>query len=318
MVGSDYMVDVLMPVYNHEKYLAQAIEGILMQKTNYKFRLVVGEDCSKDSSREILRKYAEANPGVVVPVYHEKNLGATGNGVFLNQMAEAKYVAVCEGDDYWTDPYKLQKQVDFMEANPDFSMCFARVNVIDQSGQSMPNAFAEEIKDVSTIEDIIMAENTPVPVPTLLFRNVLPRPMPDFYMNTTIGDAAMFLLLTDKGKAKFMDEKMAVYRQHSGGFTKSEFFKNNEYEICYRLYEEANVYFNYKYDDIFRRRLSEISRILLIYGSRNKNGMEKVKYVRRTFPKYMKYAGGVNVKEIAYYVSVLFFPFILKLKAKKA
>lgn len=118
----DFLLDIPMCAYNHEKYIAQAIEGVVMQKTNFKFRLLIGEDASTDSTRNIVLKYALAYPEIIFPILHDVNLGAAENTRILLSKCTSKYLALCDGDDYWIDPEKLQKQVDFLEANPEYGL----------------------------------------------------------------------------------------------------------------------------------------------------------------------------------------------------
>ena len=126
---NNYMVDIPMCTYNHEKYIAQTIESILMQKTDFKIRLFIGEDCSIDNTRKIVKQYAEKYPDIIFPVYHNENIGAVRNSEILLKKCTAKYIALLDGDDYWTDPYKLQKQVDFLEKNPEYSLCSHRYKI---------------------------------------------------------------------------------------------------------------------------------------------------------------------------------------------
>mgnify|MGYP001248218371 CR=1 FL=1 len=117
------LVSVHMITYNHEKYIAQAIEGVLMQKTNFLFELVIGEDCSTDSTRVICKEYADRYPNIIKLLPDAgKNLGMMENAIRTTMACTGKYIALCEGDDYWTDPYKLQKQVDFLEAHNDYGL----------------------------------------------------------------------------------------------------------------------------------------------------------------------------------------------------
>lgn len=106
-------VSVKTITYNHEKFIAQCIEGIMMQKTNFAFEYIIGEDCSTDSTMEIVQEYARRYPDVIRIITAEKNVGAVENDNRTDRACRGKYVAFCEGDDFWTDPYKLQKQVDF-------------------------------------------------------------------------------------------------------------------------------------------------------------------------------------------------------------
>ncbi len=116
------LVSVCMITYNHENLIKDAIEGILMQKTSFPIELIIGEDCSTDNTRKIVEDYEEKYPEIIFAQYSEKNLGMINNFLKVLQAARGKYIALCEGDDYWIDPLKLQKQVDFLEANPDYGL----------------------------------------------------------------------------------------------------------------------------------------------------------------------------------------------------
>jgi len=311
-------VAIFMVTYNHEKYISNSIEKIISQETNFKFKLFIGEDCSKDNTKSICLDYAEKYPDKVEVIANEqnnikKNIDNVWRAIF---SSGAKYVAICEGDDYWIDPHKLQKQVDFLDANPDFSLCFSGVDVIDEIGLKRPDIFPPLPKQEFTMEDVVTTGYCFIPTASLFFRNILPNPLPSFYTNAFSGDIALHLLLTDKGKAKYFPENMAVYRHHSGGITKSEkHVKESDYRE-FLLYIQANEYFNRKYDKIFRKRLSEMSKVMLIYGSRDKTGIKKLKHYFKSLPDYIKYSDRINFKELAYYHTILFFPFILKLFKK--
>lgn len=122
------MVSVSTIVYNHERFLRQCIEGVLNQQTNFAFEYLIHDDCSTDSSADIIREYAAKHPNIIKPVFETENQyskgGPWGSAVWNYPRAKGKYIALCEGDDYWTDPLKLQKQVDFMESHPEYSVCF--------------------------------------------------------------------------------------------------------------------------------------------------------------------------------------------------
>ncbi len=125
------LVSVRLVTYNHEKWIAQCLESILMQRTDFPFEVIVGEDCSTDGTLEIVLAYAERHPDKIRVLPAEANLGAMTNSYRVQQACRGKYHAMIEGDDYWIDPLKLQKQVDFMEANPDMTLCFHNVFVVN-------------------------------------------------------------------------------------------------------------------------------------------------------------------------------------------
>src|ERR1700733_14979577 len=120
-------VSVFMITYNHEKYVEQAIKSIVTQKVNFDFELVIGEDFSTDNTLAICKKYSARYPDIIKLLPSDKNHGLMGNAVRTLNACTGKYIAMCEGDDYWCDPYKLQKQVDFLETNSDYTICFSKV-----------------------------------------------------------------------------------------------------------------------------------------------------------------------------------------------
>lgn len=309
----DIMVDVMMPVYNQERFLAQGIESIVNQKTNFNFRLIIGEDCSKDSSRLIIEKYAKLYPEKVFPIYNEKNLGSNANSTNIYLTTDAKYIAICEGDDYWIDNNKLQKQVDFMEANPDFSMCFSDVEVINELKQEV-EFYPKWSKDVFEFEDFVLSPINIIPTPSLLFRNFLPRPFPAFYNNALGGDMITQLLLADKGKGKFFSERMAAYRNHAGGITKTQKHIEQHTIALKRTYDDLNQYFNYKYDKIFKKRFLAIAKINMFDGLVGKRGIAKLKHYFKSMPEYVKYSDKIDYKELFRYHIIFFLPFLLKEK----
>src|SRR5690554_1920397 len=164
------MVSVVMPTYNHEEYIRQAIESVLMQETDFIFELIIVEDYSSDDTKKIALEYADKHPKIINVLDSEKNLGITDN--YLRAMGEitGKYIAICEGDDYWTDPLKLQKQVDFMERNPDCSFCFHPVTHALVHGDQKDFVFGPKIDQNHkfTSEEII--EGILIRTVSMLFR----------------------------------------------------------------------------------------------------------------------------------------------------
>ena len=152
---SNILVSVSMITYNHEAFIAEAIEGVVMQKTTFPFELVIGEDCSTDNTRAICIEYQKKYPDIIRLRLPEKNQGMMLNWINNIESGHGKYIALCDGDDYWTDPYKLQKQVDFMEVNPDFALCSHSVYTL-MCGQLDENIEME--RDVLTTEDIILKD----------------------------------------------------------------------------------------------------------------------------------------------------------------
>jgi glycosyltransferase involved in cell wall biosynthesis len=314
----EYLVDVIVPIYNHEKYLVQTLDSIVSQVTDFPFRVLASDDCSTDNTRDIIRAYAAKYPAIVFPFFHEKNVGPLGNGYSLLSRVTSKYVALCDGDDYWTDLHKLQKQVTFLENNPDFSVCFGKVDVINE-GTYQQNKHSSDVseKDVYTIADIIESDMHIAPTATMVFRDELPKPIPDFYLTIFSADTFILLMEADKGKAKYMNETFAVYRNHSGGMTKTEKVKMHADYVKFKMYEKVNELLQYKYDHLFRKKLLEMTKVRMIFEAREMSMWNRLKNVTKNTPDYFKYSDGINVKEIIYYTCILFFPSLLKAKQKK-
>ena len=224
------MVSVCMITYNHESYIAQAIEGVLMQKTNFPIELIIGEDCSTDCTRNAVVDYAEKYPEIIKLQLPNKNKGMIRNFVETMQVAEGKYIALCEGDDYWTDPYKLQKQVDFLEANEEYSICFHPVKIWKENEKELVDDFiTREVPETTTILDL--AEGNYMHTPSVVFRNN--QDVFDEFQkleNLPVGDYVLHMLNAKYGKIKKLPEIMGVYRLHDGG--RVEHKDNGKYFSC--------------------------------------------------------------------------------------
>ena len=311
-------VAVFMVTYNHERYIGQAIEGVLMQRTDFKVRLYIGEDCSTDNTRNICRDYERKYPDAITLICTaQNNLFENVANIWKATLnSGAKYIAMCEGDDYWTDPYKLQKQVGFLDANPDFTICFSNVAIEDELGLGREDDayFPALSKEVYTIEDFILSGMNIIPTPTMLFRNILPYPLPDYYVDAKVGDMGLQILLADKGKAKLFVEKMAVYRNHSGGITKSKEKLWKGEDGLMQFYKKYNEVTGYKYNAIFRKRFLMHAQVRLIFGATGKKGLARIRHYFEKMPPYIKYSDKINLKELVYYHLILISPSFFKKK----
>ncbi|MDB5249641.1 MAG: glycosyltransferase [Segetibacter sp.] len=216
------LVSVWMITYNHEKYIRQSLESVVSQKTNFKFEVIIGEDCSTDGTCAIVKEFADKYPDIIKPVYQEKNVGAMRNAYeFCYPKLKGKYVACIEGDDYWTDKNKLQTQVNFLETHPDYSICFHSVYELKNEKTSLlqisPNEQTYSIEDLSK-ENLI---NTA----SVLFRNNPVSKWPDWFMGSYIADYFLHLLNARFGKIKYLPTPMSVYRIHSAGVYGGKSFK---------------------------------------------------------------------------------------------
>lgn len=214
--NNDLFVAIWMVTYNHESYIAQAVESVMMQQTNFDYKLYIGEDCSADGTIEICKKLKEKYPKKIDLFLNAKNLGASQNAQQIYKACTesgAKYIAMLEGDDYWTDPLKLQKQVDFLEANPEFSMCFH--NYYTKKEGLLKEAKPSPL-EVLSLSDYIKSK-AGIQTLTVLFRNDIKPIIPKELVKSVMGSYFVFIRLAEIGKLKYIDEPMAVYRVHSGG-----------------------------------------------------------------------------------------------------
>jgi glycosyltransferase involved in cell wall biosynthesis len=210
------LVSVSVVTYNHEKYIAQCIEGILMQKTDFPFEIIIGEDCSLDRTREIVLEYKEKYPDKIKLVLSEQNTGGMPLVIKAQRESSGKYFASCEGDDYWIDPLKLQKQADFMEAHPDISMCFHNVIILNEK-----KTFARLRSTTPHPETMDFEEACAISMSTasVMTRSSVVATLPVWREKIHFGDILLRLWSAHQGKIGYLDEVMSVYRRHAGGIT---------------------------------------------------------------------------------------------------
>lgn len=249
-----------MITYNHEMYIAEAIEGVIMQKTNFSFELVIGEDCSTDNTRAICIEYQKKYPDIIRLRLPEKNQGMMLNWINNIESGQGKYIALCDGDDYWTDPYKLQKQVDFMEENGDFALCSHSVYTLmcEQLDENI-----EMERDVLITEDIIL-KDWGLLTASIFFRKEAHK-TPDWYYTVKNGDFALQLIVSLSGKIKFLPEYMAVYRQHLGGMS-STLKPLNQMAWMVYLLNKFDEYTNQKYKKAIKERIKRMYKVQIYYA----------------------------------------------------
>jgi glycosyltransferase involved in cell wall biosynthesis len=214
--GGAPKVSVCMVTYNQERYIAQAIESVLAQETNFRIEIVIGEDCSTDATRLIVRDLAERHPDRIRPLLHERNLGGKQNFMRTYGACQGEYMAILEGDDYWTCPYKLQRQVEALDARPDWSICFHPAAIIYEDWRKAPGLWPENWeKPESTIIDLF--DKCYIPTNAAMFRHRLFSKFPNWFADLYIGDWPLHILNAAHGNIGFQPEVMSVYRVHEKG-----------------------------------------------------------------------------------------------------
>ncbi len=215
MTCIDPKVSVLMITYNHEKFIAQAIESVLMQKTNFGVELVIGEDCSTDRTREIVLDFARRYPTRIRPLLPERNLGMHQNFVQTYQACRGAYVAVVEGDDYWTASDKLQKQVDLLDAHPEHSAAAHNALRFNEEEDRAQGNYCYLPAQSLPLEKMLITDWLPT-CSVVLRRRVIGE-FPDWFFTLYACDWSVLILCAEQGSIAYSDEVMAVYRQHNNG-----------------------------------------------------------------------------------------------------
>lgn len=192
-----------------------------MQKTNFPCRALVADDCSADGTQEIIREYAREYPSIIKSFLSDRNIGITGPEEsyawsVIRQYSTAKYLAFLEGDDYWTDPHKLQKQADYLDAHPECSMCFHNVRVVTEgAGMEGELWHAGSMKAAYSFDELLAGNF--IQTPSVMFRNGLVTELPSWFSQMPMGDWPLWLLLARHGSIGYLEDVMAVYRRHDGG-----------------------------------------------------------------------------------------------------
>lgn len=260
-------------VYNHEPYLRQCLDGFVMQQATFPFVAVVHDDCSTDGSAAILREYAEKYPDIIKPIYETENQYSKRDGSLRRVMdaacgkygPDAKYYALCEGDDCWTDPHKLQKQVEFLEAHPDYTMACSDAVVRTPEGDLMEDDFRrmcwyryQESRDMS-VEDVITKGGWFIHTASIVYRKGLLDDYPTACRTRLAGgDTQLQIFAALKGKIRYFHEKMVVYRLYSSAlaWTAQACRKQNEgvirvWESDIAMYESLDEYSGGKFSKEF-------------------------------------------------------------------
>ena len=225
-MNKDIKASICCITYNQKKYIRQCLDGFVMQRTNFKFEVLIHDDASTDGTTDIIREYEKKYPDIIKPIYQTENKYSRGISITRNYIypnIKGKYVAICEGDDYWTDPYKLQKQVDFLDAHPDYSICFHPAKVIYEGflDKHEDEIYPSNYKNLKPNIETLLEWNF-IPTASVMYRWRFKEGEDlNQYYPTRIyaSDIHMHLLHAKVGKIKMLPEVMSVYRKHPQGIT---------------------------------------------------------------------------------------------------
>lgn len=318
----EIMVSVICTVYNHEKYLRKCLDGFVMQKTNFKFEVLIHDDASTDGSAGIIREYEEKYPDIIKPIYQTENQYSKGIKVsqtFLYPLIRGKYLAFCEGDDYWCDENKLQKQFDVMENHPDCSICVHRVSLLENG--IVLDKFIPDFK----IDDNIIDNNMYIKLmmggyyylfqtSSYFIRMSLfdYKNKPEFWVNSDVGDVPMILYCVSKGDLYYIDEVMSCYRNDSIGSWTNTVLKNASKMLEHtkktlELFNSYDKYLDYKYTNNIKKIEEKIEFKISLYENNSKESLKK---------KYRPFFNKLSNKEKTFVVLNAYFPQLMKLYKK--
>lgn len=266
------LVSVHCATYNHEKYVADAIESFLMQKTNFKFEVLIHDDASTDRTVDIIREYEKKYPDLIKPFYQTENQYSQGQSITkLNlKRAQGKYIAICEGDDFWIDPYKLQKQVDYMEKHPECSLCVHGGYIVNASDKKIiaKHRSSKQNKFFSS-EEVIQGGGGLFLTNSMFYRKKYDDIRPAFFNIASVGDYPRVINLSLLGKVYYMNESMSAYRRavENSWSTLNMFNLKNRivhFSQIADMLDTVNDYTGGKYQEAINRTKYENQLLLLL------------------------------------------------------
>lgn len=271
--------------YNHAPYIRQCLEGFLMQKTNFSFEVLVHDDASNDGTADIIREYEIKYPNLIKPIYQTENQWSKGKSISAEYnfpRARGKYIALCEGDDYWIDPLKLQKQVDFLENHLEYSMCFHGAEVKIELNKLTSSRKLYKHLQTREYFGFEILKQWSIPTASVMFRNNYGKlPQNKHFL---FGDIVLFLWLAENGKIFCMKDIMAVYRRNGGSVS----LKKIPYRKFIDHYVAINECFNFKYNNIIFKLIGNVYISGFLSGKMKRQSYEVLNELL-CHPKYIFY-----------------------------
>lgn len=275
------IVSVCMISYNHERFIRQALESACNQKTTFPFEIIIGDDCSIDNTQKIITEIVDQYPNLIIPILRDENLGVTKNSYDVKQHARGKYIAILEGDDYWTDEYKLQKQVDFLETHPDIYSVAHRNLIVDKDNNLLGTSHEKlELDRYFNKSDALKLQSDLFHPSSILHRNFykdLPQEAEKIEQLKTIGGHSLLIYyLVSKSDIYIFSEAMSAWRyvvENYGSNFQSVAAKHPVYTQfnILKMYCNYRNYFGntYNFDPIIHRKLLELCLLLILRKEKN-------------------------------------------------
>ncbi len=261
----DIMVSILCLAYNHEKYIGQALESFINQKTNFKYEVIINDDCSTDNTTNIIKYYANKYPDIIKPIYQTENQYSKGVQI-INEIlipnACGKYFAFCEGDDYFVDNYKLQKQFDFLESNREYMFCVHNSLHVDNNNNIVGKTEIVKKDCDLNCENFIIGGGGFVSTNSIFAPLELTKKIPDYLREYSI-DYLWQIYLSSQGKTRCFNEKMTAYRVNVKNSWRDQMIKSNDKYVKHldkivEKLEKFDISNNYKYHDVVEEKIQKI------------------------------------------------------------
>lgn len=277
---SEIMVSICCITYNQENYIKDAIEGFLSQKTNFKYEVIIHDDASSDNTAKIIEEYVQKYPGIIKPIYQKENQQSKGKrpSFITYEKAQGKYIALCEGDDYWIDENKLQTQYDYMENHAECCACLHSAMKVNYDKTAISPVQPYKNNTDINIKEYCYKQDS-YPTASLFFKKEnVNAPIPDFLQKAPVGDIPLSLWFLTKGYMHYEDKVMSCYRVNVPNSWSNTAFKDKakikehdqKMELMYDLY---NKYTNYKHNKLIH--MEKAKRVLNL--CKNKNDIKRVK-----------------------------------------
>ena len=315
-VDQKIAVSVVCNAYNHENYIRDALESFLMQKTNFKFEVLVHDDASTDKTAEIIREYEEKHPEIIKPVYQKENQYSQGikyANVYQYPRVKGKYIAVCEGDDYWTDPYKLQKQFDALESNPQVDICAHTADVVEAETKKNIKEICPSKEDtIFSAEEVIWGEGGFVATNSLMYRKELSTLEHPSFRKFLSLDYTLQIQGSLRGGMLYLKDNMSAYRWLSVGSWTARMKQKKEQQRAFYEKKQAMLLLldkdtNFIYKDTICCRLRKNEFVQLL---NEENYCKALSSQYKDLYKKIKFKERLKIRIKAH------FPFLMKLKRK--
>ena len=238
--GETPLVSICCITYNHAAYLRETLDGFFAQKVDFPIEILIHDDASTDGTQEIIREYAATHPGVIRPILREENQyskGISNISVFNFPRVRGTYVAMCEGDDAWTNPNKLQMQVDYLRQHPDCALCIHSAKIVSVDGSKTAGRMRPYRSDRDISPQEIVDKTSGYPTASMVFPARIIRKLPRYYLECPVGDIPMQLMMACEGYAHYIDRDMSIYRVGVAS-SWTNLMKQGDYEAKQRRYAE--------------------------------------------------------------------------------